>query len=83
MFAPAFSQTWLFALHIQASAVGDRTLYVASTANIAVGQWVRMYQSDPGDGSLMQYLNGNLKITDWLKGGSGRGWGMVQGSRPL
>lgn len=32
---------------------------VADTAAITVGQWVRIFQKDPGDGSLMFELNGN------------------------
>eukprot|EP00879_Flechtneria_rotunda_P033349 GHRR01036925.1.p1 GENE.GHRR01036925.1~~GHRR01036925.1.p1 ORF type:complete len:109 (-),score=20.08 GHRR01036925.1:676-1002(-) len=38
---------------------GERILKVASTASITVGQWYRVFQKDPGDGSLMFALNGD------------------------
>ncbi len=59
----------------QAAALGSRRLYVGSTAGIAVGQTVRILQKDPGDGSLMLYLNGGkLPITPALKGWFQRVW---------
>jgi hypothetical protein len=37
---------------------GNRVLRVGSAASITVGQWYRVLQKDPGDGSLMWELNG-------------------------
>ncbi|WIA28982.1 hypothetical protein OEZ86_011499 [Tetradesmus obliquus] len=37
---------------------GDRVLRVANSSAISVGQWYRVLQKDPGDGSLMWELNG-------------------------
>lgn len=53
----------------QGAARGDRVLKVWDTSSISVGQWVRIMQKDPGDGSLMFELNGNaMAITDAQKG---------------
>lgn len=35
-------------------------LYVQSAATIAVGQWVRLWERDPGDGTLMTELHGGF-----------------------
>lgn len=49
--------------------LGTRRLYVADTSAIAVGGYVRVLQKDPGDGSLMLYLNGGtLPIPPALRG---------------
>jgi hypothetical protein len=54
----------LFTLHavawvyLQNASRGDRILCVGSTAPFTVGQWYRVLQKDPGDGSLMWELNG-------------------------
>lgn len=54
---------------LQGAARGERVLKVWDTSNITVGQWVRIMQKDPGDGSLMYELNGNaMPITDAQKG---------------
>ena len=46
--------------NLQGANTGSRTIAVSSTAKIAVGQWVRILQSDPGDGSLIFELQGKL-----------------------
>jgi len=46
---------------------GERTLYVNQTSSLAVGQWVRIWQEDPGDGSLMRMLHGGGSL--WVPPG--------------
>jgi hypothetical protein len=47
-----------FLFRAQNASRGDRVLRLGSAASITVGQWYRVLQKDPGDGSLMWELNG-------------------------
>jgi hypothetical protein len=54
---------------LQNASRGDRVLRVGSSASITVGQWYRMLQKDPGDGSLMWELNGgDFPVVEAQKG---------------
>ena len=47
---------------------GERVLQVGSAAGVEVGSWVRLWMRDPGDGSLMRYLNPHMDNGAALKG---------------